>query len=62
MNWRDKEPTKKQLDLIRDIEDYSPYMPPKFKGTTRGEAADYIDKHVKDAFTSTWAIENGYAD
>lgn len=47
MNWRDKEPTEKQLKEIEYIQEFSDYNPPLFKGTTRGEASDYIDKHGK---------------
>ena len=47
MNWRDKEPTEKQLKEIEYIQEFSDYRPPLFKGTTRGEASDYIDKHGK---------------
>lgn len=42
--WSD-EPTKKQLNYIRDIEAYLPG--PEFAGKTRWEAAQYIDKYGK---------------
>lgn len=46
MNWRSDKPTYKQLNLIKDIEDEFGEM---FNGTTKGEAADYIDKWLKVA-------------
>jgi len=59
-NWRDKEPTEKQLKLIAEIREFSEYSPPPFDGTTRGEACDWIQKHLKLAHESLWAIEHGY--
>lgn len=38
-----KEPTKKQLDYIDDI--YECTDAPKFTGSTRREAAEYISKY-----------------
>lgn len=46
MNWRSDKPTYKQLNLIKDIEDE---FGERFNGTTKGEAADYIDKWLKVA-------------
>ena len=46
-NWRNKSITDKQKEFIRTIEEYCAYSPPKFTGTTRGEASDYIDKWGK---------------
>jgi len=46
MNWRSDTPTYKQLNLIKDIEDE---FGERFTGTTKGEAADYIDKWLKTA-------------
>lgn len=59
-SWRDKEPTQKQLDLIRDMEEFSEYPLPKFVGKTRGEAYDWIQEYGKLAHESSWAIEHGY--
>ena len=54
-------PTKKQLEYIRYIEEFSPLL---FSGKTMQEASDYIDKNKRyiplEETTSTWAIENGY--
>lgn len=60
ISWRDKEPTEKQLSLIEEMEEYSDFPLPPFKGRTRGEAYDWIQKNWKAAHESSWAIENGY--
>ena len=59
-SWRDKKPTEKQLELIRDMEEFSEYPLPKFVGKTRGEAHDWIQGYGKLAHESSWAIEHGY--
>ena len=60
MNWRDKEPTEKQLQFIADIQEFSPYSSPLFTGKTRGEASDYIDKYGKDAHDDPNSKTYGY--
>lgn len=60
MSWRELEPTKKQLDFIKYIQEYAFPVRPTFEGKTRGEAADFIDKYAKYAFCNTWAVEHGY--
>ena len=59
-NWRNDKPTAKQLECIRDMQDYSEYPLPVFNGTTKGEASDYINEYGKIAHESIWAIEHGY--
>ena len=59
-NWRDKDVTEKQKQYILEMNEFSEYPLPAFKGTTRGEASDYIDKWSKLAHESCWAIEHGY--
>ena len=49
MNWREKEPTQKQIECIKSMMEFSDYPIPRFTGTTRGEASDYIDKYGKIA-------------
>ena len=49
MNWREKEPTQKQIEYIQSMMEFSGYPIPRFTGTTRGEASDYIDKYEKIA-------------
>ena len=48
-NWRDKEITSNQMECIEAMMEFSPCQIPKFTGTTRGEASDYIDKYGKVA-------------
>lgn len=46
MTWRDDKATYKQLNMIKDLEDE---FGEQFTGTTKGEAADYIDKWLQVA-------------
>lgn len=46
MSWQNDKPTYKQLNLIKDLEDE---FGEKFTGTTKKDAADYIDKWLKIA-------------
>lgn len=53
-------PTQKQLDFIRDIEEF---VEEKFHGTTKREASEYIDRNIelfKLYTTPNWALEHGY--
>ena len=59
-DWRLKEPTEKQLQHIQEMQEFSEFPLPPFKGHTRGEAADYINKYSKQAHEETWGIEHGY--
>lgn len=58
--WRDKQITDKQRELIKTIEEFSCYNPPRFTGTTRGEASDYIDKYAELAFEDVNSKTYGY--
>lgn len=52
--------TKKQLDFIKDIEEF---VDEKFTGKTKKEASDYIGRNIeiyKLNSASNWAIVNGY--
>lgn len=46
-SWRDLPPTEKQLQLIEELKDQSPY---EFEGKTRGEASDYIDMALAEIY------------
>lgn len=59
-SWKDEPATEKQLQYIREMQEFSEFPLPKFDGKTKGEAADYIDKYAKTAHESTWGIEHGY--
>ena len=58
--WRSDRATEKQLAYIAEMNEFSEFPLPKFTGTTKGEAADYINKWSKRAHESTWGIEHGY--
>lgn len=60
MDWRDKPITNKQIELINDMMEFTAYPIPKFTGTTRGEAADYIDKYGKLAHENVNSPMFGY--
>ena len=59
-SWRDDPITQKQREFIEGAMDYSPYPLPKFEGTTKGEASDWISKYGRLAVEDDWAIERGY--
>ena len=42
--WRNDPITVKQKECIKEMQEFSHYPLPKFKGKTKGEASDYIDK------------------
>ena len=46
MGWREENATEKQLKMISDMNDFSEYQLPKFTGTTKGEASDYINRYI----------------
>lgn len=48
-NWRDDPATKKQIDYFAVMQEFSEIRLPPFVGKTKGEAAEYIDKHIKTA-------------
>jgi hypothetical protein len=60
MDWREKEITEKQKNYIMEMTEFSEYPLPPFKGKTRGEASNYINKYNKIAHESLWGILNGY--
>ena len=55
-----QEITDKQKQYIQEMHEFSEYPLPTFVGTTKEEAAEYIDRYSKLAHESTWGIENGY--
>lgn len=60
MGWRDDPITDKQKMLIEDMMEFSAYPLPKFTGSTKGEAADYIDKYRKLAHEDVNSPTFGY--
>lgn len=62
MSWRDDPITDKQLELIRNMDDFSEWPLPPFTGTTKGEASDYIDKWIGKAHETIldcWDVSQG---
>lgn len=47
MSWRSEKATDKQLRYIAEMQEFSEHELPKFTGTTKGEASDYINKWNK---------------
>lgn len=46
-SWRNLPPTEKQLQLISDLKDQSPY---EFCGNTREDACDFINKALNEIY------------
>lgn len=59
-DWKNEPATEKQLAYIAEMQEFSTFPIPKFTGTTKGEACNYIDKYSKIAHESDWAITHGY--
>ena len=48
-DWRNDPATKKQLAYIKEMQEFSDFPIPRFTGSTKGEASDYIDRWSKTA-------------
>ena len=48
-DWRNDPATKKQLAYIEEMQEFSDFPIPRFTGSTKGEASDYIDRWSKTA-------------
>ena len=60
IEWRKSPMTERQKGYIEEMREMSEFPLPEFSGSTKGEAADYIDRYIKMAHESSWGIENGY--
>lgn len=58
--WRKQPITKKQKEYISDMQEFSDYPLPKFTGTTKGEASDYIEKYREFAHENVNSPMFGY--
>lgn len=61
--WKTLPITDKQRKLIMDMQEFSEYPLPEFKGTTRGEASDYIDQWLAKSHESMldcWETTQGF--
>ena len=45
-DWKKDKPTQSQLNYIGKMTKDYPWLPP-FEGTTKSEAAEYIEKHKR---------------
>ena len=59
-DWKAEPASQKQLDYIKEMNEFSDFPLPRFTGNTKGEAAEYIDKYIKLSHESSWGIEHGY--
>lgn len=58
--WRDLPITEKQREFIETMQEF---VDERFTGTTRGEAADYINRNIDElqlAMTDGYCLEHGY--
>ena len=55
-DWRAEKATEEQLALIADMMEFSEMPIPVFTGTTKGEAADYINKWMGTAHESMLSV------
>lgn len=60
MSWRDDPMTEKQKQCIEDMMEFSNYPLPRFTGSTKGEAADYIDRYAELAHEDVGSPTFGY--
>lgn len=59
-NTQNDQPTKKQLDFIADIQEFTGTL---FTGSTKAEASKYISDNIelyKLNIADTWILSNGY--
>lgn len=58
--WRNLPITEKQREFIKTMQEF---VDECFTGTTRGEAADYINRNIelfKLYSADSWCLEHGY--
>lgn len=44
-DWKNEPATDKQLTYIAEMQEFSAFPIPKFTGTTKGEACNYVEKY-----------------
>lgn len=59
-SWKTERATEKQLKYIEDIQDRAIFPIEPFYGTTKEEAAHWINKYAGKTLNCAWAIEHGY--
>ena len=60
--WRDDPITAKQAQLIQEMNEFSEFPLPRFTGTTKGEACDYINANLNRAHEGIDTNEDMYGD
>ena len=60
--WRDDPITAKQAQLIQEMNEFSEFPLPRFTGTTKGEACDYINANLNRAHEGFDPNEDMYED
>jgi hypothetical protein len=59
-NTQNDQPTKKQLDFIADIQEFTGTL---FAGSTKAEASKYISDNIERyrlEIASSWVLSGGY--
>lgn len=59
-SWRNEPASEKQIQLIKEMCEFSCYPIPMFDGSTKGEASDFINKYAPLAFEDVNAKTFGY--
>ena len=49
-DWRSDPATERQLAYIQEMQEFSDFPIPRFTGSTKGEASDYIDRWSRRAY------------
>ena len=60
MKWKQEPITEKQKDYIQMMQEFSCYPLPRFTGTTKGEASDYIERYGELAHEDANSPTFGY--
>lgn len=62
LNWRFDPITEKQKAYIFEMQEFSELPLPFFRGKTKGEAADYINRYIKIAHESVLEHHEDWGD
>lgn len=52
-DWKNEPVSEKQMEMIHMIREQSD-ISPEFTGSTKGEAFEYIKKHISECYHSTY--------
>lgn len=62
LDWRFDPITEKQKAYILEMQEFSELPLPFFRGRTKGEAADYINRYIKIAHESVLEHHEDWGD